>query len=261
MAGDFYTAELSKGQGILQETVLLLQEWQPGMGQVQLYEHILSSGLLGRASAQRTKDLVIRCFASRYLGGDHPPATYLKQLVDQGCGAADLSQIFLIYSARTNRILYDFITEVYWPNYRGGMDRIRRDDSRLFISSALDEGRMESRWSESTRSRIARYLLSTMADFGLLGPDHAGRREILPFAIAPLTTLYLAHELHFSGCSDNGVVGHPDWGLFGLDRHDVVRQFERAGRDLSMIVQDSGDLARISWPAKTMEEFIRAIPR
>jgi len=209
MAGDFYTAELSKGQGLLQETVTLLHEWQPGMGQVQLYEEVLASGILGKASAQRTKDIVIRCFASRYLGENDAPAIHLKQLVDQGYSASGLSQIFLLHTSRTNRILYDFINEVYWPNYQAGMDRIVRDDSRIFISSVLDEGKMESRWSESTRSRIARYLLSTMADFGMLGSDHGGRREILPFTVSPITVLYLAHDLHFSGCSDNGALATP----------------------------------------------------
>jgi hypothetical protein len=260
MSVDLYTAELSKGQGIVQETVTLLNEWQPGMNATELYKAVLSSGILGRASAQRTKDLVVRCFASRYLG-ENMPARNLKKLAEKGFSANDLSQTFMLYTSRTNRILYDFIRDVYWPSYGAGLPAIHRDDSRQFIQKALDEGRMVSRWSESTQSRIARYLLSTMADFGLLGADHSGRREILPYMMTPITALYLAHELHFHGCSDNGVVENQDWHLFGLQRHDVVRQLERAGRDLSMIVQDSGDLTRISWQVKTMEEFIDAIPR
>jgi hypothetical protein len=256
MAEDFYTAELSKGQGILQETLALLREWQPGMTQTELYDTVLATGILGKATAQRTKDVVLRCFASRFLKPDDKPARYLKCLVEKGRTASELAQVFLIYAARTNRILHDFITQVYWPDYGAGIEYIDRDDSRQFIAAALDQGRMASRWSESTQSRIARYLLSTMAEFGMLEAGRLSRREIQPYAISTLTVLFLAHELHFAGCGDNGLVGHPDWRLFGLTRRDVVRQLDRAGRQGAMIVQDSGEMARIAWGAKSMEEFL-----
>ena len=73
-----------------------------------------------------------------------------------------------------------------------------------------------------------------------------------------ITSLYLAHELHFSGYNDNGIIEHPDWRLFGLEGIDVVRELQRVSRD-HFIPQYSGELMRISWKYQSMEEALHAI--
>ena len=45
----------------------------------------------------------------------------------------------------------------------------RKADAERFIRRALDAGRMEKRWSESTVRRVSGYLLGCCTDFGLLG--------------------------------------------------------------------------------------------
>jgi hypothetical protein len=58
--------------------------------------------------------------------------------------------------------------------------------------------------------------------------------------------------------NDNSILEHPDWSLFGLDRTAVVRELRRAAEG-HYIVQYSGELLRLSWKHRTMEECLDGI--
>jgi len=253
-----YTTELSKGQGMIAETLALLQLWTPGMSVVELKAAAVQDGVIGRATSIRVKDIVGRVFAKRYLQDQDKPAIYLKQLMDLGVSGKMMGQIFLIHTARVHDVLHDFICQAYWDKYIAGESIIRRQDALDFLERAANNGVIAPRWSDTMMLRVARYLTGCLTDFQFAGDDRAGRREILPVSISPLTTLYLAHEIHSSGFSDNALLEHEDWGLFGLEPMDVRNVLERVANG-HFIPQFSGDLVRISWKYKTMEEALSGI--
>lgn len=253
-----YTTALAKGQGIIPETLILLKTWELGMSAQALKAKCISEGLLGKATAQRTHDIVIRAFAPRYLSGSPPKANYLKYLFESGVGLSTLSQLFLIYTARNNLVLHDFIIEIYWTKYAAGAGYLEKTDALHFLDSAYLAGKIVPEWSDSIRSRVARYLNGCLADFNLLEPFRKSRRKITPTPINEQTARYLAYELHFGGLSDNSLPDHSDWRLFGLEKMDVIHELRRSATDY-FIPQYSGDLLRISWKYKTMEETLRAI--
>lgn len=259
MAERTYTTGLAKGQGIIPETLAILDVWQPHMGTSELTSEVLRKGVLSKGTALRTKDLVSRAFAGRYLVDDGRPALYLKRLLSDSIPVSRLTQIFLIYTARANLILHDFIREAYWQKYASGTTHVKREDALDFLESAVNKGCIAQPWSPSTNIKVARYLLGCLEDFHLVTPIHRGEREILPFVISPLTTLYLSHELHFRGLGDGAVMENRDWSLFGLERHDVARELERVSFGGHFIVQYSGEILRIAWKYKTMEECLDGI--
>jgi hypothetical protein len=259
MAQRTYTTGLAKGQGIIQETLAILDVWQPHMSTSELVSEVLRKGVLSKATALRMKDLVNRVFAGRYLVDDGRPAQYLKRLRSHSMPANQLSQILLIYTARANPILHDFLREVYWKKYASGTTHLKREDALDFLESAVNNGCINRRWSPTTSIKVARYLLGCLEDFLMATPIHRGEREILPFVISPLTTLYLSHELHFQGLGDVAVLKNPDWALFGLEPHDVARELERVSFAGHFIVQYSGEILRIAWKYKTMEECLDGI--
>ncbi|MFA7369137.1 MAG: BrxA family protein [Kiritimatiellales bacterium] len=253
-----YTADLSKGQGLIEETAAILRYWQPGMSLQELKDGVLQQGVISKATAIRVNDIVGRIFASRYLSGKAEAAANMKQLVELGVPLKELTQLFFVYAARWHDILHDYVIDVYWAKYSAGASEITKQDALDFIERAKNTGRVSPPWSESTTVRMARYLGTAMLDFGLAGKDHSGCRDMRPFAVSRLTALYLAHEIHFTGVSDSSILDHPDWELFGMDPMDVKHELERVSGG-HFIVQFSGDLLRISWKYKTMEEAIRAI--
>lgn len=253
-----YNTALCKGQGMLPETLRLLQVWEPGMKAPQLAEKVRREGLMAKATAQRVSDIVNRAFAPRYLGENGQPAGWLQALVRRGVGIERLNQLFLLYTAREHLILYDFIREVYWPRYTANVQFLFREDPVSFIKAAQAAGRIRTRWTEGNNVRIGRYLLAALSDFKLLGEPKGDRRAILPFTPAASTVIYLAHELHFQGVGDGQIITHSDWELFGLAPADVLRELRRLAGPGRFIVQ-VGDIVRISWHCKNMEESLDVV--
>lgn len=255
-----YTTALAKGQGIIDETMALLGIWGPGMTPKELADRAVEEGILGRATAKRARDLVFQAFSPRYLIDDARPANYLKKLLKAGTTPRIINQLFLIYTARANALLHDFICEVYWVKYSAGVTSLGKIDALNFLEAAYTLGRLPNRWSDKMISRVSSYLGGCLADFRLLENGRKSTRNISPIQAHQATSLYIAHNLHFSGYGDNSIPDHPDWHLFGLERIEAVRDLQRVSND-HFIIQFSGELLRISWKYQSMEEAIRAIAR
>lgn len=249
-----YTTQLQAGLGLVDETKALLELWQPGMSARQLHQIALASGRFPTITSRRLRNVVAECFAPRYLKSDAAPARHLKQLL-HAAPDSDLIQLMLVFTCRANPILGDFIREIYWSRYAGGYSEIGNDDARAFVERALDNGKMEKRWSESTVRRVSAYLTGCCADYGLLERGLRSRRVIFPPRISLLGSAYLAHDLHFAGAGDNALLAHPDWQLFGLARGDVLEELKRLALKSFLILQAAGDVIRISWKHQSMEEL------
>jgi hypothetical protein len=247
-----YTTQLGAGLGLVSETKTLLDLWSPGLSPGELHQIALASGRFPTVTARRLRNIVVECFAPRYLKAAGSPAEHLKRLSGV-LSTADLSQLMLVFTCRANPILGDFIREVYWSRYTGGYAQITNDDARTFVERAIDDGKALKRWADKTVQNVAGYLTGCCADYGLLERGQKTSRKILPFRISPSVAAYLAYELHFAGLGDNALLTHEDWQLFGLAREDVLEEIKRLSLKGLLIVQAAGDVIRISWKQQDME--------
>lgn len=247
-----YTSQLGAGLGLVNETKTLLDLWSPGMSANQLHQVALESGRFPTVTARRLRNIVVECFAPRYLASSGASAAHLKCL-SATISTADLTQLMLVFTSRANLILGDFIRQVYWARYAGGYTQISNDDARRFVERAIDDGLTIKRWSESMVQNVSGYLTGCCADYGMLERGRRSSRRLLPFRIAPAMAAYLAYELHFSGVGDNALLTHEDWQLFGLAREDVLEEIKRLSLKGLLIVQSAGDVVRISWKQPDME--------
>lgn len=255
-AGLFYTTQLQAGLGLVEETKLLLRLYEPQMSSTNLYDAALASGLFPTISARRLRNIVVECFAPRIL---KPQVGRWLKALESNLTAHNFSQLLLIYTAFANRILLDFIIEVYWPKYSGGYDVIVLDDAKDFVRDAVREGRTQKPWSDSTIKRVSSYLVGCCADYGLLSSGRASSRQIQAVRLEQTTVLFISHWLHFSGLGDNAVINHECWKLFGLEPFDVREELKKLAKNGWLIVQSAGDVTRISWQLKTMEDVIDVI--
>jgi len=258
MNREHYNDRLAKGQGLIKETIAILSVWEPSITIRDLKRKVVEEGILSKATELRVNDIVGRNFAARYLINNAKPSKQIKFLVQLGVPNDELIPLFFLYTARAHTVLYDFIIDVYWPYYSAGTHSIFKDNSIEFLQKAVNNGRAPSTWSEKIFSRVASDLLGCLVDFKLADRRHRNRVEILPYNMSSLASLYLAHELHFSDHSDNGIMNHSDWHLFGLEGIDVYRELQRVSNQ-HFILQYSGELLRISWKHKSMEEVFRGI--
>ena len=253
----YYTTQLQAGLGLLEETRQLLQVYQPGMSASQLYEAALASGRFPLVTARRLRNIVVECFAPRYMRDPYVVAR-LKSLVDHFT-TAELNQLLFIYTARANLVLADFVREVYWARYSAGRNDLQLEDARTFVANSVREGKTQKPWSETTIKRISSYLMGCCADYGLLTTTGRNQRSIAAYRILPKVAAYLAYDLKFSGLGDNQIVSSSDWDLFGLERTDVRDQLKRLSLQGLFIFQAASDVVHIGWTYKNMEELIDVI--
>lgn len=257
-AQKMYNTQLKAGLGIVEETRILLDLWQPGMKVPELYRLALESGSLRNISATRLGDIITKCFSYRYLVKDDYPALLLKK-VKSFLSSAEFTQLLFLFTVRSYDILSDFITHVYWPSYTIGRDSLSTVDARNFVMQAYHTGKLPSQRSEYTLNRTASGLTGCCADFGLLESGSKSVRKIMPFRIGENVAAFLAYDLHFSGFGDNTVAKHTDWALFGLEEDDVREELKQLSLKGYLIFQAAGDAVRISWNYNDWEDFIRAI--
>ena len=253
-----FTSQLGAGLGLVEETKTLLGLWSPGMSASQLNQVALASGKFPTITARRLRNIVFECFAPRYLNTGGTPAAHLKQLAGK-LANQELTQLMLLFTSRANPILADFLRQVYWPRYAAGASVITNQDARAFVASGVAAGKTTSQWSEHVIRNVAGYLTGCCADYGLLEAGHKTSRRLIPFHISAPVAAYLAYDLHGAGQSDNALLSHPDWQIFGLDRREVLAEIKRLALQGLLIVQAAGDLVHISWQQPNLEALCHVI--
>ena len=248
-----YDSNLLKGTGLVQETLVLLDAYEDGMSKDQFLAKVLDADLLGKSTEKRVIDIIKQVFYKRYWNGENPVAKYLKLMRDQFIGIDVLSQIFLVYTCRTNIILGDFIKQVYFPFINKGFQKLESNDPKDFIRSAIADNRISGNWSDSTINKVSEHIIATLIDYRLIDSS----KRILPSHMLDLTANYLIHELHFTKYSDNQILQHEDWKLFNLDKHEITKKIESLSYKGTFLYQYSGEILRITWKYKNMTEFIK----
>jgi hypothetical protein len=253
-----YTTQLGAGLGLLAETHALLELWQADMDVTGLYQAALQSGRFPTISARRLRNIVVECFAPRYLINDRLPARLLHKL-HPILTTSELTQLLFLYTCRAHPILADFVRDVYWERYSAGHECISNADAQAFVIQAIQDGKTQRHWSENTMKNVASYLTGCCADYGLLERGQKSTRKILPFLLESTVTVYLAYDLHSSGLGDNTVISHPDWGLFGLERTAVRDELKRVSLHGDLLIQAAGESIRIGWRFTSLEELTDAL--
>ena len=250
-----YNTMLNAGVGMINETISLLNLWQPGMSLSELNKVALESGRFPKITARRLRNLLAECISPRYLKNNGASAILLKS-VQEHFSTNEVKQLLFIYTCRDSQILTDFARQVYWGAYISGKETLSTEEAFDFVVRANQDGKTFKPWSESTLKRVARYLTGSCADFGLLETGAKTNRKILPFQIEPKVMAILAYDLHFKGYGDNRVVNDQEWTLFGLEKDDVTNEFKRLSYRGWWIVQTAADVVRIGWKYQAMQELI-----
>lgn len=251
-----YSTQLSAGLGLIEETKLLLATYEDGMKTSELHEKVLNSGLLPAVSARRLTNIISECFYPRYIKTN--VVGWLK-VTYKHLSASTLNQFFLVFTALANPILFDFIINIYWNKYASGSNSISTDDAKDFVVSAVQQGKTQTYWSESTIKRVSSYLIGCCADYGLLSSTRSSLRQFIPIRIHDYTLLFFAYWLHFQGIGDNTLINHKLWQLFGLDQSELKEELKRIAKNGWFIIQSAADVIQISWRFNSMEEVIHVI--
>lgn len=256
-----YTTAISKGAGMIEETRRLLDHWRPVEPLDDFTRRVQVEGLLGNSTAYRTRDVVRRVFAPRFLRPTDKPARILQQVLSSNLPGRAFTELLFVFTARQDPLVYDFTIREYWPAVRRGRSLIDTDPMLSFLSEAHYDGRLDNQWSEEVSVRIARCVLGLLRDIGFLREVVRGRREIVNYRMSDEGVVLLARELNESGVTDSSLCNHPDWSLFGMTSSEVVARLAGLGEHRGVIVQHAGSVVHFTWTIKSVEELIDVLAR
>lgn len=243
-----YSSNLAKGTGLINETLTLIEFYQIGESKQEFLKRCISQNILNKSTEHRTKDIINLVFFDRYWKTEETVIQFLKMMRENGLSLEALKTLFFIYTARANQVLYDFTLEI---RSQGTSKKVSKEIAQSFLLRAISDG-LAPKWSDSIITRVSSYLISCLKDFNII------ERSGYIVNNWPDTKVfnYLIHELHFKGYSDEKIARDNLWELLGLDFHKLIQEIERISYKGTFIFQHSGEILRIGWNYKTMEEFI-----
>ena len=255
-----YTTKLGAGQGLINETRILLDLWQPGMDSNTLNKVALESGHFPNLTARRLHNLIVEGFGYRFLNTIGVSVFYLK-ILQKHFTSREFEQLLFLAACRSHSVLFDFVIQIYWNAYSSGRITLSNKDAQDFVIRANQDGKTTSPWADSMIERVSGYLTGTCADFGLLEKGRKSIRKILPYRLESKVFIFILYDLHFAGNGDNSVIIHPEFQLFGMNRDDVLSEIKRLSLQGWWIAQTAGDVIRISWRYQSMEDLLDALSK
>jgi len=256
--GRQYNARLTKGGALIPEVRALLRSWQPTGNTDELVNRHIRANTLGKASRARVRDVVRRVFLPRYVEGNPPNAwRYLQPLERAGWPIENLRPLLYYHAARSDALLYDFVTQVVFDRWRLGALNITTRDALQFILEAEKLGRIDPPWSEAVVTRVGQGLLSALRDFGLL--EGKAVKRIAPPNLPIPSFVYIAFLIKQETPSGQRVLEHRDWRLFLLDSISVEHLFIQAHQQEFLQYHALGNMVRIDFVATDMQELVDGV--
>src|SRR5262249_12954762 len=171
-----------KGGALLDDTRRFLEAWDPKLGADGNLDRMRRTGALGKRSRSRTAD-VLALLRQRFVEPAGRVIEPLRLLV----GDPRAFREACYYEAtRAHALLAAFAGGALFAWHQAGRPEVTVADALTWLAAA---GRT-SCWTEPTRLRVARGLLSALRDFGVL--EGAVRKRIAPPRLSMRGFAYVA---------------------------------------------------------------------
>lgn len=243
-----YNTNLAKGTSLINETLTLIELYNHGESKLEFLNRCISHNVLNKSTQHRTKDIINQVFFDRFWKGDTNVVQYLKLIRENGLSLDALKSLLFVYTAKANRVLFDFILEMRESNIA---KKITRETAQGFLLRAISEEKAPA-WSDSILNKVSSYLISCLRDFDIIDKEGFLKSNLPDSKVCN----YLLHELHFKGYGDEALVRDEIWLVLGFRLHDLIKEIERISFKGALIFQYSGEILKIGWNFKNMEEFI-----
>ena len=252
-----YTTKIFKAGALIPDTLELLLNWDEEMPVAANLARLRERNVFNKSTRTRVKN-ILRIFRQRYLF-DESVGKSLAVLAKNNLPPDALKPIFYLFTACADDLLRD--TVLIFLSSRRSSGRMHIDFGRPETrATGMDrQGRIKDNWSDSTLAKVARGLLATLRDFGVL--QGAANKSIAPIYLPVEAFAYIAFYLKTIDYSGELLVKNPLWGLFFLTPSEVERFLVQADQMQLLNYQAAGSVVRIDFPADTIEDYTDVILR
>ena len=250
-----YTTRLQKGGALVADMRRILVEWDGTSG---CAERIIRANVLSSPSRYRALDVVTRTFVPRFVHSVPPNLWRPVQLFEQArWSQAALLPIHYYAAAAAEPLLWDFVVEILAEKHGIGHHEVRVTDVLRFLDQSQDARFQGKRWSKEVSIRVARGLLASLRDFGVLAG--AVKKRISPLYLPLESFAFLARIRHELGVRGHSALQDPCWRLFFLMETSVERLFLEAHQRKLLTYLAAGSVIRIEFPGASLEEYAREL--
>lgn len=250
-----YTSKIIKAGALIGDTKTLWSHWDVDASVDENIKRAQRDNVFGKASRSRVED-ILAIFRQRYLA-EESVTRALVTLVRGKFPTVALDRILYFHAARADRLLHDAATEIFVPMHAQGLVEINAQNFQRSLTQWIEEGKTASTWSESTLQHAAQGLLSTLRDFGVL--QGAVNKKIAPAYLPIESFAYIVFYLKQHQPSGAKLIELPDWKLFFLTREGVERFLFEAHQRGLLEYHVAGSVTRLTFPAKTLEEYANVL--
>jgi len=253
-----YTTRLQKAGAAIEDTRILLRNWNDAIPVDQLTERLVSENVLGKASRMRVKDVITRIYIPRFVHGEPKDAwRYLQTLEVGAADSTTMASLLYYHTARSERILYDFMVEEVFTRFKVGHNEIGVEDAVSYIFKSIAAEKGGSAWTDTVSLKVARGMLAALRDFGIL--EGKAKKRItsvfLPTQAFSLIALILNQQLK----SVEKIIHSDDWKLYLMSPEAVERKLLEAHQLGYLGYKVAGDIKRIDFPYSSLEEMAHGI--
>lgn len=242
---------------MIEESRLLIQNYEPDLSKSVWIEKIIENNILGKPTRSWIKEVVQGTFYPRYINGPVPDSWKdLKKIEQNNHPKAEIIPILYYITAKSDNFLYDYITTEIFNRFFSGRLAVSARDVYEYIQSIPDE-KFNKRWSDYVKRRLSRGVMSTLRDFGIL--EGKGKKKIANYYLPLFSFVYIAFQINKNFKSGEKLLNHTDWKLFLLNTKLVERLFLEAHQHGYLNYHAAGGIVRIEFPYKDSEDIIDAI--
>lgn len=205
-----YLPTMASKAALLEETRLFLVT--SGQYDLETTLQILLNMTLVQRSRE-TRKIILDVIRTRLVRWN-PPAWVLQDLISFANEASleALRAALLLHIPRQDHILYDFVQEIIFTRWQRGAIQITVADVQKFFDATQTAHPEVTHWSFETRLRLARGILATLRDYGLL--KGAAQKQVT-FPIIPAQVVqHCIRLLDAEGIACTQMADHPDWCLW-----------------------------------------------
>lgn len=246
-----YASKIIKAGALLADTKTFLAYWDEAVDVPTNLARFRQENLFGKASRSRVED-ILAIFRQRYLS---EPGILSALIVFARNGLAPVAFDPILYylALRADPLLQDAVLKVVVTAAEQGSQELTVAQMAAWVRGQVAEGHTERAWGEETIERVARGLMATLRDFGLLHGIQTKRIAYPHLPLVPFAFIALLRFLEQGG--GERVLADPEWRIFFMTREAVERGLVEAHQERLLEYHAAGPVVRLTFPTISPEEY------
>lgn len=252
-----YTTRINHVGALLPDTKAMLAHWDLDADVPANLERMRAENVFAKASRSRIPEM-LETFHDRYLT-DPEMLRALVALAQDDAPDTLMDPILYLLATRADPLLRDVVLDLLASMLARGQTLMRPEDVARWLGEQVAAGRAQRPWSDVTIRRLARGLLSTLRDFGIL--QGKATKKLEPVYMAVSAFAFLALVLSRKQPSGAKLLHDPSWRLYFLSQPSVEYLFFEAHQERLLTYQAAGQVVRVEFPTQSLEEYAHVVAR